>query len=460
MISLDEFTEISDFKKYVRYFISKKTSPSEINWGQSEKLLFDESLSLSDVPGGIELNVSRDYSQLVKRLSMLRGPERWALLYKILYRLKFENKNLLNLPSDPDIRQAHIYLKSIARDIHKMHAFVRFKKIDEPSEKYVAWHGPEHKILRAGAPFFKDRFGDKPWSIFTPDESAHWDGTKLFYSEGMSFDDFKHKDDWDEVWKDYYRSIYNPARLNIKMMKQEMSPKYWKSMPEAEIIEELIKNTPDQLQKAAASQWFEAKVDKDSTLDEIQFALSNCTACPLYEKATQAVPGSGPVDAKLVILGEQPGDLEDTQGRPFVGPSGALLMDILSQSGIDSSQIYFTNTVKHFSFRENAKGERIHRSPTGKQIHACKPWLEAELNQIKPRVILALGVTAATAVLGKKPKLSQERGEIFSTKYAKNIIISWHPSSILRTENAELKRMKKNQLAEDIQRAFHLSLLN
>lgn len=455
MKTLDPIINLVDFKSYARYFIAQKVAPSEVNWGESEPMMFDEHLSKSNLGVVPELNVPKEFGKIANSLSMLRTTDKWGLLYKILYRLKFENKNLLQIPSDKDIRQANLYLKSIGRDIHKMHAFVRFKRAPSDKEAYVAWHKPEHLILRAGAPFFVKRFGDKPWSILTPDESAHWDGKKISFSKGVPFEDFNITDDWDNVWKDYYRSIYNPTRLNVKMMKQEMAPKYWKALPEAEIIQELIKNTPDMLEKAKDAQWLEAQVDKGANLSELQSQLQKCSACPLYECATQVVPGEGRVDAKIVIVGEQPGELEDKIGKPFQGPSGEILNQCLAELGIKRSEIYFTNSVKHFRFTESS-GKRNPKKPTGRQIHACKPWLEAELAQIKPQVIICLGVTAATALTGKRPTLSLERGDSLKTKYSDNTIISWHPSSILRSSGEASKRQLK-QLKSDIALAYSLT---
>lgn len=456
MKTIDSVESLRDFQMFARFFLAQKIPPTDINWGDSERMIFDEVLSLSEIPKTKAVPVPREFGALAKSLVMLRGEYKWNLLYKILYRLIFEDRKLLKLPSDKDIREADIFKKSIARDIHKMHAFVRFKRAPTKEEHYVAWHKPEHLILRAGVPFFVKRFGDKPWSILTPDESAHWNGKELEFTDGVAFEDFHIKDDWDEVWKDYYRSIYNPARLNIKMMKQEMSPKYWQSMPEAEMIKELIKNTPEMLESAKKSHWSEASVPEGISFDEINDHVHLCKACPLYKNATQAVPGVGPADARLVIVGEQPGDKEDILGKPFVGPSGIIIDSVLSELGISRDEIYFTNTVKHFSFTSTPEGGRIHKRPTGQQVHTCKPWLEAELKEIRPKVILALGVTAATALLGRKPNISLERGKVFSTKFSTQTIITWHPASILRADQDASKK-KRIEFLKDFAKANELS---
>ena len=154
-----------------------------------------------------------------------RDEDRWSLLYRILYRLQHENSALMNVVVDPDILRASGLCKSVRRDIHKMHAFVRFKRaLIDGNEVYVAWHRPEHLTLKPGAPFFARRFGDRRWSIWTQEESAHWDLEKITFAPGMEQHEFLTKDNWDDVWKTYYKSIFNPARIKIKMMKQEMTP--------------------------------------------------------------------------------------------------------------------------------------------------------------------------------------------------------------------------------------------
>ena len=354
----------------------------------------------------------KEFLDLAENVACARDEKKWNLLYRLVYRLNHENKHLLKISVDGDVRQAEILEKSVRRDIHKMHAFVRFKRVDiEGTETYLAWHQPEHPCLELAAPFFVRRFGDKPWSIFTPEISAHWNLEELLFSEGLEQHEFSHRDEFDDVWKTYYRAIFNPARIKIKAMTAEMPVKFWSSMPEAEVIRDLLREAPNRLQTMAAAPQFLAHPPVHANWDELASAAQNCDACPLAGHATQTVFGEGSKTAEIMIVGEQPGDEEDLQGRVFVGPAGQVLNQALNRAGLDREQLYLTNAVKHFKYEYYGKA-RLHKRASGAEQHACRPWLEAELAQVRPKLIIALGVTAATMLYGKVVKVQAERGRI------------------------------------------------
>jgi uracil-DNA glycosylase len=447
-----------------RQFVLDGISPDQINWSQEELSLFtstslNETKNLSESIKNLDpknLTVPPDFIKLATAVSYARNEGRWSLLYRILYRLQNENPNLLKINIDPDIHEAEQLKKSVSHDIHKMHAFVRFKKaIINEEEIYVAWHRPEHLIVRPGTEFFARRFGDRKWSIFTPDESAHWDLKNLTFGPGIEQNEFVATDNWDEVWKTYYKSIFNPARIKIKMMKSEMSPKYWSSMPETSLIQDLVREAPQRLQAMAANQNHAAVVKPNLNLSELRESAKVCKACPLHANVTQTVFGIGPEQAEIMIVGEQPGDEEDLSGNPFVGPSGKILTEALHAAGIEKEKVYITNAVKHFKWAPRGK-LRMHQKPTGQEMHACKPWLEAEIARVKPKVILALGATAATAITGKLPKITEERGKVItSLNVAPAVIISWHPAAILRSFTPEEMQQRRDQLFQDIQLAIN-----
>lgn len=449
------------WRKEARKHLAAGITPDKINWGSEESLFqefnFDE--GLAPVILKAEFKVPPEFIHLAKTVSQARDSDRWDLLYRILFRLQFENPLLLNITVDADIRRAELLVKSIRRDIHKMHAFVRFKKeivMTENGEEeyYVAWHKPEHLIVKSGTPFFARRFGDRKWSIYTPDESAHWDLEKLTFGPGIEQREFTTKDDWDEIWKTYYKSIFNPARIKIKMMKSEMPTKYWSSMPETELIKELIREAPQRLQQMALNQNTKALVNMNDSINELRVKAKSCQACPLYQKANHTVFGVGPVNARIMIIGEQPGDQEDLAGVPFIGPAGEILDESIKASGLRREDVYLTNAIKHFKWSPhtvNHEKIRLHQKASGAEAHACKPWLEAEIHQIKPDIIIALGATAATAVLGRLPKISEERGKFFTINAKTKIVISWHPAAILRAGNESEMQLRHQQLTEDIQ---------
>jgi uracil-DNA glycosylase family protein len=185
-------------------------------------------------------------------------------------------------------------------------------------------------------------------------------------------------------------------------------------------------------------------------------AARGCQACPLYENATQAVFGAGPVGAPLMLVGEQPGDREDREGSPFVGPAGAALDRALAAAGLSRAEVYVTNVVKHFKFVQQGK-RRLHQKPRGLEIKACRPWLEAELELIGPRVVVALGATAAQALLGPSFRLTRSRGQPIATAGGRTAVATYHPSAILRAPTAEGRAELLAALTADLRLAASIA---
>jgi len=190
------------------------------------------------------------------------------------------------------------------------------------------------------------------------------------------------------------------------------------------------------------------------SLPKLREAAAGCTACPLHETGTQTVFGEGTSKADVVFVGEQPGDQEDLQGKPFVGPAGKLLDKALEDAGIDRRQVYVTNVVKHFKWQARGK-RRIHQKPNWSEIAACRPWLEAELDVIEPRVLVCLGATAAQALLGRDFRVSRQRGELVESDLAENVIATVHPSSILRADD-ETREQEYRELVRDLEKVAAL----
>ena len=460
---------LSAWRNEARRLLQLNTRPDQILWPQQDEqsLFFFEDVSsqVTAIASTQAFNVPKEFLTLAQFVSCHTDPTKWSLLYRILFRLKNETPNLLKIASDVDVQKANMMMKSVTRDIHKMHAFVRFKyvKAENGQEIYMAWHRPEHFILEESAPFFVRRFGDKPWCILTPDKSAFWDLKNLRFAEGVPQHLFKIKDDFDELWKTYYSSIFNPARIKIKAMKSEMAVKYWSTMPETQLIADLVRNAPARLEQMAKNQNVQAVVPPTNSLAELNAFAKKCTACPLFASATHTVCGEGPANAKMMIVGEQPGDQEDLAGKPFIGPAGEVLNDRLLEVGLQREEIYLTNAVKHFKWipSEKIAGDgtrsgklRKHSKASGTEMHACRPWLEEEIKKVKPKVIVALGLTAATSILGRLPKITQERGKIIrGSPYAEAVIISWHPAAILRSMDETEAAERRLQLAADLKLA-------
>ena len=184
-------------------------------------------------------------------------------------------------------------------------------------------------------------------------------------------------------------------------------------------------------------------------------AVQKCRGCDLYAHATQAVFGEGPNAAQIVFIGEQPGDEEDRQGQPFVGPSGKLLDRALAEAGIDRSLVYVTNAVKHFKFEERGK-RRLHKKPSGLEIRACRPWLEAEINLIQPQIIVCLGATAAQSIFGASYRLTKERGQFVRNSWAPHVTSTVHPSAILRAPDEAQRHLEYERFVADLKKVHRL----
>jgi DNA polymerase len=183
--------------------------------------------------------------------------------------------------------------------------------------------------------------------------------------------------------------------------------------------------------------------------------IDGCRRCELWERATQGVTGEGPTDARLMLVGEQPGDEEDQQGRPFVGPAGRLLRTLIEEAGIAIPNVYLTNAVKHFFFEPRGK-RRIHKTPLQRHVAACHAWLEAELARARPAVIVTLGATALAAVHGKKLAIAQARDAKLETASGIPIVASYHPSAVLRVPDADARAKLRAALVADLERAARM----
>ncbi len=197
-----------------------------------------------------------------------------------------------------------------------------------------------------------------------------------------------------------------------------------------------------------------ALVPSKPTLQSLRDLAAGCRACDLWKKGTQTVFGEGAANASVMLIGEQPGDKEDLAGHPFVGPAGRILDEALAAAGIDKSQLYVTNIVKHFSWVPDEQGKRrIHKKPRYSEIQACRPWLDAEIAVTRPEVIICLGATAAQALLGKEFSVMRQRGKFVASDLARYVMATVHPSSILRAQDDDSRRQQKEALIADLRAA-------
>lgn len=198
-------------------------------------------------------------------------------------------------------------------------------------------------------------------------------------------------------------------------------------------------------------------IPSEATLLQLREIAQSCTACPLYRDATQTVFGEGPLSATIVFIGEQPGDQEDKEGKPFIGPAGRLFDKCLEAAGIPREKAYVSNVVKHFKFEPRGK-QRIHKKPSSKEIAACRPWLDAELHNLKPQLVVCLGATAAQALLGKDFRITRDRGKSIQREGLPPLLTTVHPSSILRSRTSEERQLATEAFIEDLKKAAKLGL--
>ena len=462
VVTLARETDWEGWRSAARALRQAGAAPETVAWRVGEGDLFpgEAPSPRSDAPA---FSVPKDFLGLSQDVICHRAEDRFALLYRILWRLKDES-NLLHLRTDEDVARANDMAKAVHRAIHKMRAFVRFRLVEGVTpETYVAWFESPHRVLERNADFFVRRFANVRFSILTPDQSLHWDGEQILFGEGASRADAPAEDELEDFWRTYYASIFNPARLKIQAMTSEMPKRYWRNLPEAGLIPELIESARERTETMVTSEPTTPKRrlaaapeihphEAAGALPEVATAVNACRRCDLWRDATQGVPGEGPSHAPLMLVGEQPGDQEDLAGHPFVGPAGQMLDRALAEAGVDRSRVFVTNAVKHFKHELRGK-RRLHKTPDTGEITACRWWLDQERGLVKPRVIVALGGTAAQAVFGKAMPILKSRGRPFELADGARGLITVHPSYLLRLPDEAAKRAAFSAFVADLAQA-------
>lgn len=440
-VTLIEPDDFEAWRDAARALVALGTPPDMVIWraGDADDL-FATNEPLPQTSASI--SVPRAFIELARSAICHSAPERFALLYTLLWRLQSQ-RALINDHADPLVSLLNDLAKSVRRDIHKMRAFVRFRELDS---RYVAWFEPDHHIVRTNASFFVRRFASMRWSILTPRLSVHWDGKTLSESLGAEKSDAPDGDPIEEVWKTYYASIFNPARVKIGAMMSEMPKKYWKNMPETVLIPELIARA--QARESGMIARHVASSGNHAALEPLHDEARGCTRCPLWKPATQMVFGEGPVDAALMFVGEQPGDQEDLAGHPFVGPAGQMFDNALADAGIDRTHTYVTNAVKHFKF-EARGSRRIHAKPGVSEIEACRWWIDQERAIIRPKLTVALGATAARSLFGRVVNIGEARGRVMTLPDGSEARVTIHPSYLLRIENKIAAKIEFSRFVQD-----------
>ncbi len=449
-----------DWRGKARALLGREVPPGAVTWldpHTDQPALAALAVIVDSPASSAGHSVPRQFLDRARSAAYHRDPRRWSILYRLAYRLTHGERALLANELDADVIALNTMTKQVARDIHKMHAFVRFREVtDAAGPRYIAWHRPDHYIVRPASKFFVERFRVMRWSILTSDASAHWDGQALSFGAGVPQSEAPQDDRLEDLWRTYYASMFNPARLNPRAMTREMPVRHWGTLPEAQLIKPLLFDAPGRVDRMIAQPSAETSarpfVPHGASIDEMRQASTHCRGCPLYAPADRVVFGEGSTTATVMLVGEQPGDEEDKAGRPFVGPAGEVLNRALADAGVDRPRVYLTNAVKHFSFHREGR-RRIHEKPRAKDVRACRPWLESEIERVTPDVIVCLGSTAAHALLGPSIRIQRDRGGEFRSAWAPRVMVTYHPSAVLRAEDPAHSEEIYRWLVEDLRRA-------
>ena len=502
VVELASETDFDGWRAAARRLALADVPPEHVTWsvGASDSLFTTDAATTSPPLDGARFSVPRAFVERASTAILFRDPERFAFLYRLLWRIRHE-PGLVEVAIDADVVRLEAMVKAVHRDLHKMKAYVRFREVavaDAPGSRprpsqveralrdgdrldvkhpwFIAWFEPSHYIVEAVAPFFVRRFTGMKWAILTPDASASWDGEALTLGPGAARADAPDDDALEALWRNYYASIFNPARLKLATMQGHMPKKYWKNLPEAALIaplaaaahrrrQDMIDAPPTDVAARAERVRVAAghtavkpqpiSVATSGDLASLARAARDCTACDLYKDATQTVFGEGPARARIVFVGEQPGDQEDIAGHPFVGPAGKLFDRALGEAGIDRKTVYVTNAVKHFKFIVRGK-RRMHQSPKVTEIRACRPWLEAEFERLEPELVVALGATAANSLFGRPTPIEKNRRTFFKQTlggHERRVLVTVHPSYLLRLPDEDAKRAAYGAFVDDLRLA-------
>ncbi len=327
-VRLEGRGDFDEWRDVARGLFADRVSPDQVRWqlsGEAVDLFAANLPDPVDAPVLSDIAVPKSFIEAAEAAICHSDADRFALLYRILWRLQAE-RALLQVTSDVDVTHLNRLIKNVRRDSHKMKAFVRFREVEAVQagrRRFVAWFEPEHFVVTRTASFFQRRFTDMDWLIATPKGSAAWNGEVLVTSREPAARP-KAEDETDELWRTYFANIFNPARLKIRAMQSEMPKKYWKNMPEASLIPDLIAGAERRVAEMAAreasqppafherlqAQWLGREEEERADLpplERLRQQAAGCTRCPLHCHATQTVFGEGPVDAEIMFVGEQPG---------------------------------------------------------------------------------------------------------------------------------------------------------
>ena len=403
--------------------------------------------------------------ELLQAAACFNVPDRWAFLYQVLWRWQLGQHDVMS-PADADGARLHAMVKAVHREEHDMHAYVRFRERaeSEGAPRFVAWFEPVHEVLPQVARHFARRMGSTSWMIATPAASMLWDGTTLHAGPALMQGAADIDDAGEALWLTYYRSIFNPARVNADLLHSHIPSRFWKNLPEGAIVPTMLSGAANgerrtgqtaSVGQRSGAAMIPIAAERAQPVREVATSLDQCRRCELWKCATQAVPGIGPAQARIMLVGEQPGDQEDLAGLPFVGPAGALLEQAMQEAGMARDSIYLTNAVKHFKWEPRGK-RRLHKTPAQREILACHGWLEEEIERVQPQVIVALGSTALKSVLQDGAASMTPLIGTTIEHAGRSVITVYHPAYVLRAPDESSRRQAYAVIVAGLRQALRL----
>jgi DNA polymerase len=451
-VVLDSETDWSGWRSATRALVLAGVTPEDVRWsvggGASDPL----------PEGSGSFNLPRALVNFLALALQARDPDRFALLYRLVWRANAGEK-LLEQADDTELRRAQALAYAVRAEAHRMRTNLRFLAVAENGgQRFLAWYEPAHFVLQANAQLIARRFPGLAGSIVTPDGSAHWGRAPGAAPDTVPWDAAQREGTPHDAAHHDGAALRFGAGLAPAPADDAAFAAWWRadgaallasaragtSVPEAEALDEAPR--PPDL-PALAPVVLPSRPDPH--LVEARAEAGACRRCELYGPATQAVFGEGPAQARVMFVGEQPGDQEDVIGRPFVGPAGQMLDRAMEEAGIDRRTVYVTNAVKHFKFVPRGK-IRLHQKPATPEINACRPWYQRERAAVKPALVVALGATAAQSVLGKIITIGKTRGRLLDLDETAKALVTVHPSYLLRLPDADAKAREYRRFVEDL----------
>jgi len=425
-VTLASETDLEGFRVACRALVAGRVPPDAVTWQVRSSVEPATSVDSLANDGAVvaKLLVPPAFVELCRRAILHRHPARFALLYRLLWRLQHDPR--ARHADDADLLRVTRLAEDVTQAIERMQANVHFHPIAAASGApfapawHVAWYEPEHRIVGPVSAFFAERFSSMHWALLTPDGCTRWDGAQLRAGPGVVLEGAPTERAIAAAWHGLEATF-------------EREPDDTMS---AKSLQDPSRKRPRTAQAVTAPNQPDPRVEQPVSLDDLAQALDRCRECPLGALATQGVPGEGPRHARLMFVGEQPGDQEDVKGRPFVGPAGQLLDRAFGDLGWPRDKVYVTNAVKHFKFELRCK-RRIHKTPAQQEMAACLHWLESEIDLVQPEALVALGATAARQLMGTVVPVMRERGHWLKRRDGRRVLITLNPSALLRADPAD-----------------------